>query len=89
MSTVAVMPAERTTSGGASSIWIRTGMRWARRTQVKIGLTVPTPDCWIVRSINFGFPVEETRHHGATLGIELDLSGNPSFSRGAFERSED
>ena len=36
-------PAERTTPGGTSSIWMRTGMRWARRTHVKIGLTVATP----------------------------------------------
>src|ERR1700680_3116892 len=43
ISTVAVMPADSTTPGGTSSIWIRTGMRWARRTQVKIGLTVATP----------------------------------------------
>src|SRR5262249_43296882 len=43
ISTVAVMPAERTTPGGTSSIWMRTGMRWARRTQVKMGLTVATP----------------------------------------------
>ena len=43
ISTVAVMPAERTTLGGTSSIWMRTGMRWARRTQVKMGLTVATP----------------------------------------------
>src|SRR5215469_18783959 len=43
ISTVAVMPAERTTPGGTSSIWMRTGMRWASRTQVKMGLTVATP----------------------------------------------
>ena len=43
MSTVAVMPAERITPGGTSSIWMRTGMRWARLTQVKVGLTVATP----------------------------------------------
>src|SRR5260370_13805267 len=43
ISTVAVMPAERTTLGGTSSIWMRTGMRWARRTQVKMGLTLATP----------------------------------------------
>jgi hypothetical protein len=43
ISTVAVMPAASTTPGGTSSIWMRTGMRWARRTQVKIGLTVATP----------------------------------------------
>jgi len=30
-------------AGGTSSIWMRTGMRWARRTQVKMGLTVATP----------------------------------------------
>jgi hypothetical protein len=41
--TVAVMPAESTTPSGTSSIWMRTGTRWARRTQVKIGLTVTTP----------------------------------------------
>src|SRR5258708_16703198 len=43
ISTVAVIPAERMMSGGPSSIWIRTGMRWASRTQVKIGFTVATP----------------------------------------------
>src|ERR1700748_3153750 len=43
ISTVAVMPAARMTPGGTSSIWMRTGMRWARRTQVKMGLTVATP----------------------------------------------
>ena len=41
--TVAVIPAERTTPSGTSSMWMRTGMRWARRTQVKIGLTVASP----------------------------------------------
>ena len=43
ISTVAVMPAERTTLGDTSSMWMRTGMRWARRTQVKIGFTVAIP----------------------------------------------
>src|SRR5260370_9718950 len=43
ISTMAVMPAERTMSGGTSSMWIRTGMRWASRTQGKIGFTVATP----------------------------------------------
>ena len=41
--TVAVIPAARTTPSGTSSMWMRTGMRWARRTQVKIGLTVASP----------------------------------------------
>jgi hypothetical protein len=44
--TVAVIPATRTTPSGTSSMWMRTGMRWARRTQVKIGLTVASP-CWL------------------------------------------
>jgi hypothetical protein len=43
ISIVAVMPAVSTTPGGTSSIWMRTGMRWARRTQVNMGLTVATP----------------------------------------------
>jgi hypothetical protein len=43
IATVAVMPAVSTTPGGTSSIWMRTGMRWARGTQVKMGLTVATP----------------------------------------------
>ena len=37
--TVAVMPAARTTPSGTWSMWMRTGMRCAKRTQVKIGLT--------------------------------------------------
>src|ERR1700730_4704221 len=40
IATVAVMPADRTTLGDTSSMWMRTGIRWARRTQVKMGLTV-------------------------------------------------
>jgi hypothetical protein len=43
ISTVAVMPADRTMPGGTSSTCTRTGMRCARRTQVKIGLTVANP----------------------------------------------
>jgi hypothetical protein len=43
ISTVAVMPAARMTPAGTSSIWMRTGMRCARRTQVKMGLTLATP----------------------------------------------
>src|SRR5262249_32468547 len=39
-STVAVMPAKKTPPAGTTSMWIRTGIRWARRTQVKMGLTV-------------------------------------------------
>src|SRR5205085_6667366 len=41
--TVPVMPAASTTPLGTSSIWMRTGMRWASRTQVKIGLTLAKP----------------------------------------------
>src|SRR5712691_6009495 len=41
--TVAVCPATSLTPSGTSSMWMRTGMRWARRTQVKIGLTVARP----------------------------------------------
>ena len=40
---VAVMPATRRTPSGTWSMWMRTGMRWASRTQVKIGLTVASP----------------------------------------------
>ena len=43
ISTVAVMPAASTTPVGTSSICTRTGMRCARRTHVKIGLTFATP----------------------------------------------
>src|SRR6516165_7172295 len=43
--TVAVMPAARTTPSGTWSMWMRTGMRCAKRTQVKIGLTAASP-CW-------------------------------------------
>src|SRR5215813_6157433 len=43
ISTVAVMPAASTTPVGTSSICTRTGMRCARRTQVKMGLTFATP----------------------------------------------
>jgi hypothetical protein len=43
ISIVAVMPAVSTTPGGTSSIWMRTGTRCAKRTQVKMGLTVATP----------------------------------------------
>jgi hypothetical protein len=37
-------PAERTTPGGTSSMWMRTGMRCAKRTQVKVGLRVRDVD---------------------------------------------
>src|SRR5580692_2948239 len=38
--TVAVIPAARVMPFGTLSIRMRTGIRWARRTQVKLGLTV-------------------------------------------------
>jgi ubiquinone/menaquinone biosynthesis C-methylase UbiE len=41
--TVAVIPAASTTPSGTSSMWTRTGIRCARRTQVKIGLTLASP----------------------------------------------
>ena len=41
--TVAVIPAARWTLSGTSSICTRTGIRWARRTQVKMGLTEARP----------------------------------------------
>src|SRR5262249_35761163 len=37
--TVAVRPATRSRSAGTSSSLIRTGIRWANRTQLKVGLT--------------------------------------------------
>jgi hypothetical protein len=43
ISTVAVMPAASTTPVGTSSMCTRTGMRCARRTHVKMGLTFATP----------------------------------------------
>src|SRR5215831_1685698 len=43
ISTVAVMPAARVTPSGTWSIWMRTGIRCAKRTHVKIGLTCARP----------------------------------------------
>ena len=38
------MPAARCTVGGTESMWIRTGIRWASRTQVNTGLTDAKPN---------------------------------------------
>src|SRR6516162_11384285 len=43
ISIVAVIPITSRTSAGTLSISMCTGMRWAKRTQVKIGLTVASP----------------------------------------------
>jgi hypothetical protein len=41
--TVAVIPAASTTPSVTSSMWTRTGIRYARLTQVRIGLTLASP----------------------------------------------
>jgi hypothetical protein len=47
--TVAVRPATRSRSGGTSSSLIRTGMRCARRTQLKVGLTKANSSLLVLR----------------------------------------
>ena len=47
--TVAVRPATRRRSGGTSSSLIRTGMRWAKRTQLKVGLTEANSSLLVLR----------------------------------------
>jgi hypothetical protein len=47
--TVAVRPATRRRSGGTSSSLIRTGMRCAKRTQLKVGLTKANNSLLVVR----------------------------------------
>ena len=60
--TVAVRPGISATSAGGLSIEIRTGTRWARRTQLKFGLIAGSSEGLTVRSWSSIAPAIDTKY---------------------------
>ena len=84
ISTVAVMPATSRTPSGTLSMSIRTGTRWARRTQVKMGLTGGEPGLIRLRIRDIDGTRDAADMAGDDLAVahQLDLRGIALLDRG-------
>jgi hypothetical protein len=69
--TVAVRPATRRRSGGTSSSLIRTGMRWAKRTQLKVGAAsvvfdLTRDEIWFLKALRAALKIPNTSQQSPT-----------------------
>ena len=68
------MPAESTTTGGNSSIWMRTGIRWARRTHCEDRIDVgdPLSGGLRVRNVDGASDARDVTVQGLAVAHQLD-----------------
>ncbi|MNP53070.1 hypothetical protein D3C76_1475070 [compost metagenome] len=84
------MPALSCTSSGSLSSLIRTGIRWARRTQLKVGSTLASN--WVsglaLRSVMPRLMLCTVPDSGSPALISQTFTGAPTLMRGSLVSSK-